>query len=109
MGQFVMHPLFEAELLASLPVKTIIEDRTDAVVSRAQALAPDDPRTSGRDLHSQIEGNVELDQHGWHGRASSMAFYGHLYEFGASNVPAQPYMRPALEAEVGRIERGPER
>lgn len=106
MGVFEQHPAFERELLRSIEMRRVIEHRTEAVAERASEIAADDPRTVADDLHRMIEAEVEIDAHGAHGRVVSKNFKGHWYEFGASGVPARPYLRPALESEVGPIEKG---
>lgn len=106
MGTFEFNPTFEEELVRSIGVRRVIEDRTEAVAKRASEIAADDPRTVADDLHRMIEGEVEIGAHGAHGRVASKNFKGHWYEFGAAGVPARPYLRPALESEVGPVEKG---
>jgi hypothetical protein len=97
---------FEDEILRSQPVRAIVEDRTQAAAERASRLAADDPSTSGQDLHSNIEADVGLDAHGWVGRVNANDWKAGWFEFGTSRQAARPFLRPALEAEVGPVEQG---
>lgn len=104
---FAPDPRFSDELFGSAPVRDMLGDRAAAVAQRASEMAPDDPRTGGEDLHRGIKPEVELDgSRGYVGRVVSHNFKGHWYEFGAAGVRAQPHLRPALEIEVGPIEKG---
>lgn len=104
--RFHRDPGFERALLASAPIRDLLVDRTAAAAARASDLAPDDPNTGGADLHSSIVADVELGPDGYTGRVTALNFKAPWFEEGATGVPARPFLRPAVEQEVGPIERG---
>lgn len=103
---FELAPDFEEELLHSQPVRAVLEDRTQAVAERASRLAPDDPTTTGSDLHTNITADIGLDARGWVGRVNANDWKAGFWEFGTSEHGAVPFLRPALESEVGPVEAG---
>lgn len=107
-GGFVASATFEAEFRKSDGLRPVLQDRVDAVAKTASAIAADDPSTSGLDLHRDIKGEVgELEGYGLIGRVNAYNWKAHWYEFGASNTAARPFLRPALEQEVGPQEASP--
>lgn len=74
----------------------------------ASELAPDDPKTSGKDLHSSIvtattpsrnrDSDVEVSI-----GPSRKTFWGLFQEFGTSHSGAQPFMRPAFDSKVMQV------
>lgn len=101
---FRLDPGFAAAYARSDDARELLEDPVDRVAARARELAPDDPATSGDDLKGMIEGEVIMEDGRWIGRVASNNFKGNWKEFGSSREAAQPYLRPALEAEVGPVE-----
>lgn len=54
----------------------------------------------------QLDGNYHFIQVGLnHGVDSDTARYGAVQEYGASDTPAQPYIRPSLDSEIGKARR----
>lgn len=105
---FELDPHFEDEILASSAIRDILEDRAEAVASRASKLAPDDPRTVGDDLHSNIKADTDRTGHGHVARVNAFDWKAGLYEFGTRRTPAVHFLSRALEEEVGPLERGKE-
>lgn len=108
MARFVMDPHFEDALMRSAGVREVLEERTEAAARLASDLAPDDPETLDNDLHTSVFADVGLTGHGWRGRVGALNFKGGWYEVGASRVTARPFLRPAVEAEIGPIEASPD-
>lgn len=104
LSRFRMDPSFPAMFGRSEEARELLQDPVDRVTARAKELAPDDPATSGNDLRGMIEGEVVMEDGRWIGRVASNNFKGNWKEFGSSRESAQPYLRPALEAEVGPVE-----
>jgi hypothetical protein len=104
---FELDRSFDRELMHSAYVHDLLEEKVDAVAEVARDLAPDDPSTAGLDLHTDIEGEVGLTDAGWQGRVNAFDFKAGWYEKGASGVTARPFLRPALEQEVGPLEAAP--
>ena len=81
------------------------------ITDTAKSLAPDDPRTGGRDLHSSIvmratkarkrEQSAEVEI-----GPTTKVFYGMFHEFGTRNMPAHPFMRPAFDGQVYSVLNG---
>lgn len=106
MAVFELDPSFEDELLSSAAMANVLEDRAQAVADRASKLAPDDPRTVGKDLHTNIEPDVDRTSHGHVARVNAFDWKAGLYEFGSRRTPAVHFLSRALEEEVGPLERG---
>lgn len=105
-GRFVEDPNFRDALLRSAGVKEMLEERVGAAADLAAELAPDDPATTDNDLHTSVFGDVDLTQYGWAGRVGALNFKAGWFEEGAQGVPARPFLRPAVEAEIGPVEAG---
>lgn len=103
-SRFVMDPGFEAALLRSEPVRELIEEAATKAAGAAADLAPDDPATTRNDLHSSVFADVAITGRGWTGRVGASDFKAGWFEEGAQGVPARPFLRPAVEQEVGPIE-----
>jgi hypothetical protein len=107
-SRFELDPGFEAALLRSGGVRDALEQVVEPAARRASDLAPDDPATGGQDLHTSVYGDVAMTGHGFRGRVGAMNFKAGWFEEGATGVPAQPFLRPAVEEHVGPIEAAPE-
>jgi HK97 gp10 family phage protein len=78
------------------------------ITETAKQLAPDDPRTGGKDLHTSIvmkttkarkrvqAVEVEIGP-------TTAKFYGIFHEFGTAKMAAHPFMRPAFDGQVSRV------
>lgn len=106
MGRFTRDPRFERELLASPGIYELVADRTAAAARVAADQAPDDPRTGSPDLHSSVFSDVSIGARGVVGRVGATDYKAPWFEEGASNVRAQPFLRPAVEQEIGPVEAG---
>lgn len=107
--RFVSDPGFEGEILHGAAMKDVLETLTQRVRDRASDLFPDDPRTVGRDLHSNIEAEVGLRPgHGFVGRVNAFDFKAGWFEFGTARIPATHALSRALEENVGHLEKGPD-
>lgn len=75
----------------------------------AAILAPDDPKTGGKDLHSSILISAAAGSRGKNSKESDVEvyigpakgkFYGLFNEFGTAFMGAHPFMRPAFDGKV---------
>lgn len=105
---FKMDPTFAARVLHAPGVRDVLEPRAEKVAERARQLAPDDPTTTHDDLRSSIGVVLMLRAGGWIARVIATDYKAHWKEFGSSREPAKPYLRPAVEAEVGPLNAGGE-
>lgn len=80
------------------PIGKELTRRTVRVEARAKRLCPVD---TGR-LRASITHAVERDAVGLVGVVGTDVDYGVYVEIGTSRAGAQPYLRPALAAEVSR-------
>lgn len=103
MGRFVRDPGFEMALFASVEIELALKDRTDAAAARARELAPDDPRTDEPDLHTSVFGDVALTATGYKGRVGATDFKAPWYEEGSARTAPRPFLRPAVEEEIGPV------
>lgn len=82
----------------------------------AEHLAPDDPVTSGRDLHSTItvenvrakpkfsRGKFRGQAKNWWGvTISPTRYWGRFQEFGTFKMSPQPFMTPAFDGKVREV------
>lgn len=90
--------LFES---ATGPVAKELTRRTVRVESGAKRLAPVD---TGR-LRSSISHEIGRDARGLVGTVGTDVTYAPYVELGTSKAPAQPFLRPALGAELSRGDR----
>ncbi len=82
-----------------------LKKEAQPIADAAAQLAPDDPATGGKDLHSsmlvravsakQRESDVEVAI-----GPSRTTFYGMFQEFGTAHHRAHPFLRPAWDANV---------
>lgn len=103
-----LDPNFKQAALRSAELRLVLEERAGEVARRAAELAPDDPSTSGQDLHTSIVAEVGLTELGLVGRVNALNFKAPWYEKGTSRQAAQPFLAPAAEQLIGRLERAPE-
>ena len=104
MNRFTFDPGFEAALLRSDGVRDVLEDLVADAADTADGLAP---YLTG-DLASSIYGDVALTEDGWTGRVGATDFKAAWFEEGADGVSPRPFLRPAVEQEIGPIEASPE-
>lgn len=103
------------EALAELPKATArnvllrtLKKVAQPIADTAAHLAPDDPRTGGKDLHSSIlvqsvpakkrENDVEVAV-----GPSQQTFYGMFQEFGTARHGPKPFLRPAWDGHVMEV------
>lgn len=101
--RFERDPEFENAILREPLLGAHLKERVDAAASRASDLAPDDPSTGPPDLHSSVFGDVELTARGFRGHVGAEDYKARWFEEGATGVPARPFLRPAVEQEVGPL------
>jgi len=89
-----MHELFESP---EGPLGKEIVRICIRVDRRAKRMAPVD---TGR-LRASITHELGRDEQGLVGRVGTNVIYAPFQEYGTSRMPAHPYLRPALAAEVG--------
>lgn len=90
------------------------------VADEAYALAPDDPKTQGKDLKSSIGVGTQLSKNQAKLRRKAIRAgdekffaevyagagpvpHAHLQEFGAKGDPPQPFMRPAWDSNKDQV------
>lgn len=105
--RFEEDPAFRGALLRSTGVRAVLEEVVADAADLAGELAPDDPETGGKDLHTSIYGDVGMTSHGWAGRVGALNFKAPWLEEGNARTAPQPFLRPAVEAKVGPIEASP--
>lgn len=103
------------EILKELPKSTargvllrVLKKEAQPIADAAAQLAPDDPKTGGKDLHSsmlvqsvparQRQSNVEVAV-----GPSRRTFWGWFQEFGTAHHGSKPFLRPAWDALVMRV------
>lgn len=105
--KFERDPGFERQVLGERWVGDLLEELVSTAAARASDLAPDDPATTGKDLHSSVYGDVELVGGRYRARVGATDFKANWFEHGAVGVPARPFLRPAVEEIIGPIEADP--
>lgn len=93
-------PTFEAEVLRSFFVKTLLEALADAGAELYREGVPVDEG----DLHDSIFGIVELTVEGYRGRVGATDWKAALIEFGTSKRDPDGSLRRAIEALGLRVE-----
>lgn len=96
---FDVDPNFEEELLHSPFARDLVEELADRAAERARQIVP----VESGDLRDSIEGDVVLDSRGFTGRVNAFDWKAHFVEFGTVRRRARPFIRPAVEAEVGPL------
>ena len=97
--RFDPDPKFEEEMRRSPDLRAHLEQLAKAAAERAQQLVP--VKTGA--LRDSIEGVVDYDQRGFVGRVDAHDFKAGWVEFGTVRRAARPFLRPAIEAEVGPL------
>lgn len=100
--EFKLDPKFDDELVRSPELRGHLEKLAKNAADRAKQLVPVDTG----DLQDSIEGVVDFDRRGFVGRVDAHDFKAKWIEFGTVRRPARPFLRPALEAEVGPLAPG---
>lgn len=95
--RFVPDRTFPQDFLRSAGVRAIVDDRTEAAAVRARQLA------SSQRVKEAIETEVVLESDGYVGRVIANHWISGFDEFGTSERAARPFLRPAVEAEVGPL------
>lgn len=96
---FDVDPSFEEELLHSPFVLELVREKAEAAAKRAREIVP----VESGDLRDSIQGDVVLESRGFIGRVNAFDWKAHFVEFGTSRRRARPFIRPAVEAEVGPL------
>lgn len=106
-ARFRRDPLFAAAISTTPPPEVLakVHAVAEEVAAVARKRAPDDPATPGSSIAAGIEVDLGTDR----ARVNALDFKSHWLEFGTVRTRAQPYLRPAAEQVVGRLEAGPER
>lgn len=91
---------FERELLKSDFMRDLLEEPVQQAASMAKDLAP---RDTG-DLAESVYGDVALTAKGWVGRVGAEDYKAPWFEEGATGVAHRPFLRPAVESQIGPIE-----
>lgn len=99
-ADFKLDPDFEQGALATTEVRDIVLDAANRAAARARDLAPEDEG----DLKESIFAEVELTSNGWQGRVGATDFKAAWKEFGTVRESPSPFLRPAVEEEVGPLE-----
>lgn len=94
-------------------LKRVLLESAVPISRDARAAAPDDPATSGFDLHTSVVEGTRLSrrQKRANKQESDVEVYvgagplpqAHLQEFGSARHSAQPFLRPAWDANVGPV------
>jgi HK97 gp10 family phage protein len=104
MSGFKRDPQFDELLFRSQGMRQVLEDRCEAAAPVAAELAPDDPRTTDDDLRSSVAADVAMTRRGFVGRVLAEDWKAHFFENGTVKIRPRPFLRPAVEREVGRLE-----
>lgn len=104
MTTFKRDPQFDELLFRSRGMREVLEDRCEAAADVAAQLAPDDPSTGEGDLSSSVAADVAMTRRGFVGRVLAENFKAHWFENGTVKMRPRPFLRPAVEREIGRLE-----
>ena len=96
--KYIPNPSFEKEFNASADALAFVED----LATRAAAIAAEQAPKLTEDLAKSIEATAGVVDGVATGRVNAFDFKAHWYEFGNQRHGPQPYLRPAVEAVVGR-------
>lgn len=97
--RFDPDPNLEGDLAREIEVHAYLESVAAAAAETARQLAP--YRTGA--LRDSIDYEVTSDGRGQIARVTVGDWKANLIEYGTSRHPARPYLRPAIEAEVGPL------
>lgn len=97
--RFDPDPNLESELARATEIHAYLEELAAAAAETARQLAP--YRTGA--LRDSIDYEVTSEGSGQIARVIVGDWKANLVEYGTSRHPARPYLRPAIEAEVGPL------
>lgn len=97
--RFDPDPTLEAELARTVEVAAVLEALAAAAAETARRLVP----VASGDLRDSIDHEVAMEAAGQVGRVFATDFKASWVEFGTIRRPARPFIRPALETEVGPL------
>lgn len=97
MGIFIPNPAVEALLAVNPLMGSAMEDIAEEIADKATSAAP---RDTGA-LADSIEGGAVLEGGTWKARVVAEVDYAAYVEFGTSDTPAQPFLRPAADEVAG--------
>ena len=94
---FIPVPGLDGILARSELMHAEMAEIAETIVTVAKELVPKDTHAT----EESIEGGAVLEGSGWTARASAGTPYAPYVEYSTEDTPAQPFMRPALDAAVG--------
>lgn len=95
---FIPNPLVGAEWERSVEARLAVAHVGEEVAAKAKELAPVDTGA----LRDSIASHMASDAGAAKAEILADVPYAAFVEFGTANMAAEPYLRPALEAVVGR-------
>lgn len=101
--RFEPDPNLESELAREIETRAVLESLASAAAATARQLVP---VRSGA-LRDSIDSEVTTEPTGLVGRVIVGDWKANLVEYGTRLHPARPYLRPAIEAEVGPLQEMP--
>lgn len=93
---FIPTPGLDGILARSELMHREMEEVGTTIATVAKELVPKDTHAT----EESIEGGAVLEGSGWTARASAGTEYAPYVEFETEDTPAQPFMRPALDAAI---------
>jgi HK97 gp10 family phage protein len=90
--------LAAAPAVVAVKAMRVVSDTADAVQQDAQGFAPV--------LTGELRASIEASAHGLTAEVSADAGYAAYVEYGTSDTAPQPFMRPAVDANEGRLADG---
>lgn len=97
--RYIPNPSFASDFLASDEALELVE----RLAQDAQPIAYDLAPKRLENLADSITVVAGLEDGVATGRLLAADFKAHWYEFGTERHPAEPYLRPAIEAVVGPV------
>jgi hypothetical protein len=107
-ADFKLDPSFEKKFLVSPAAEAEIQSKVAPLKKKAIDTAPDDPRTSGADLKTKIDVEVFVENGRVVGRLISRDWRSRFLHAGTRFIPANPWLRRAVESMGYKIERSPQ-
>jgi HK97 gp10 family phage protein len=89
---YTPNPSLRQDVARSTEVRDELGVRGEAVAARAQALAPRDTGALAASISSSLDLAGVL---GWEATIEAAVRYAVFVEYGTSDTPAQPFLRPA--------------